>query len=205
MGIVYPSKAVAARWEGALEARLRRAPLEAFLRGQSLVPAPVGASQDTDNLVRINVLIVEAGLVLYFADRPQGLDFSQRPVVGHVASLISLTLAQQISEPDIWRNAALVSTARLLSPHIGLNFAAAAASSAVRQFQQRIVTGVSPSDWRIMNSACEAVGSNTADAVGKAAANIAARLRSHSAADLAAPEDLRESLPVNGFSAGRLT
>ncbi len=40
MGIVYPSKAVARRWDGALQARLRRAPLEKFLKARGIAPAP---------------------------------------------------------------------------------------------------------------------------------------------------------------------
>jgi hypothetical protein len=191
MGIVYPSKAVSARWDGALKARLRRAPLEMFLRGRSLVPAPAGASQDTDNLVRATVVIVEAGLSLYCVNKKEGLPSSQRPVVGHLASLVGLALAQQISESDAWRNVALVSTARLLAPWMGLNFAAPVAASAVRQFQQDIMNGASPSDWRIMNSAWEAVSGNDDAAIGNAALNIAARLNVPSlVGDVA---DLRET------------
>jgi hypothetical protein len=176
MGIVYPSKAVAARWNGALQARLRRAPLEMFLRGRSLIPAPAGASQDNDNLVRATIVIVEAGLTLHLRDHEEGLTVAHRPVVGHVASLVSLALAQQISEPDVWRNVALVSTGRLLAPSMGLSQAAPVAASAVRQFQQEIMSGASPSDWRIMNSACEAVSCNDGAAFGNAASTIAARL-----------------------------
>jgi hypothetical protein len=191
MGIVYPSKAVSARWDGALKARLRRAPLEAFLRGRSLAPAPAGASQDTDNLVRATVAVVEAGLALYFSDKKEGLAFNQRPIVGYLASLVSLALAQHITESDVWRNVALVSTARLLAPWMGLNSAAPAAASAVRQFQQDIMNGASPSDWRIMNSAWEAVSSNDDAAIGSAALNIAARLNVPSlVGDVA---DLRET------------
>jgi hypothetical protein len=194
MGIVYPNKAIARRWDGALQARLRRAPLEAFLRGRSLVPAPAGASRDTDNLVRATVLIVEAGLELYCGHREEGLASNQRPVVGHVACLISLALAQQISEQGVWRNVALLSAARLLSPWIGLNAASVASASSARQFQKEIVKGVSPLDWRIMNSACEAVSSNGPSELARASWNVAARLNAEvPLAVIAAP--LRESQP----------
>src|ERR1700722_18042503 len=73
MGIVYPSKAVARRWEGALQARLRRAPVECFLRARSILPAPTGVSQGSDNLVRATVFIVQAGLARYVADRERNL------------------------------------------------------------------------------------------------------------------------------------
>ncbi len=191
MGIVYPNKAIARRWDGALQARLRRAPLEAFLRGRSLVPAPAGASRDTDNLVRATVLIVEAGLELYSGHREKGLAFSQRSGVGHVACLVSLALAQQISQPDAWRTVALVSTAQLLSPSIGLNAAATESATAARQFQKLIAKGISPLDWRIMKSASDAVSGS--GAVLTASANIATRLQAEvpSAPD-GAPQDLRE-------------
>jgi hypothetical protein len=174
MGIVYPSKAVARRWNGALQARLRRAPLEAFLRVRSVAPALSGVSQDSDNLVRATVLIVEAGIALYCADREEGISLLQRPVVGHVTCLVSLALAQQISQPDAWRTVALVSTAQLLGTSIGLNAAAVASATIVRQFQNVIMKGISPLDWRIMNNASDAVRGY--GAVRMAAANIATRL-----------------------------
>jgi hypothetical protein len=176
MGIVYPSKAMACRWDGALQARLRRAPLERFLSGRGIVPSLRGISQDSDDLVRATVLIVEAALALYFVDRKEGLAFGQRAVVGHVACLVSRALAEQIAQPDAWRIVALVSTARLLSPWIGLNAAAIASASSARQFQKEVTKGISPLDWRIMKSAGDAVSGNGVDAMANASANIAARL-----------------------------
>jgi len=200
MGIVYPSKAVARRWNGALQARLRRAPLEAFLRAQSLVPAPAGVTQDSDNLVRATELLVGAGVSLY-VDREEGLGFRQRAVVGHVACLVSRALAEQIGQPDAWRIAALVGTARLLSPWIGLNAAAMASASAARQFQKEVSKGISPLDWRIMKSACDAVSGNGLDALQKASANIAARLNAEApSAEVWAPDVLRGS--NKGFRSG---
>jgi hypothetical protein len=194
MGIVYPNKTVARRWDGALQARLRRAPLEAFLKARSLVPALPGVAQDSDNLVRATLLIVETGLSLYLADREEGLAFHQRPVLAHVTCLVSLALAQQISQPDSWRIAALVSAAQLLSPWMGLNAAAMASASAARQFQKEIMKGISPLDWRIMRSACDAVSGTGPDALPKASANIAARLNAEApSAEAWASEALRGS------------
>lgn len=65
MGVVFPSEAVARRWDGALQARLRRAPLETFLRARGTIVAPPGIAQNSDNLARAAVLMVEAGLTLY--------------------------------------------------------------------------------------------------------------------------------------------
>jgi hypothetical protein len=177
MGILFPSAAVARRWDGALQVRLRRAPLEAFLKAQSLVPAPVGVAQDSDNLVRATVLIVEAGLSVYFADRAEGLAFHQRAVVGHVACLVSRALAEQISHPGAWRTVALVSTARLLSPWIGLSAAAMASASCARQFQKELTKAASSLDTRICENACNAVSRNGVEALAEISANIAARLQ----------------------------
>jgi hypothetical protein len=191
MGIVYPSKAVARRWDGALQARLRRAPLERFLSDRGIVPSPRGISQDSDDLVRATVLIVEAALALYFVDHKDGLAFGQRAVVGHVACLVSRALAEQIEQPDAWRIAALVSTARLLSPWIGLNAAATASASAVRQFQKEVTKGISPLDWRIMKSASDVVRDNGPHAMANTSANIAARLNAETlSAEVWAPQAL---------------
>ena len=176
MGIVFPSEAVARRWDGALQARLLRAPLEAFLRARSLVPAPAGVAQDTDNLVRATVLIVEAGLSLYFADRVEGLALSQRATVGHVVCLVSRALAGQISHPGAWRIVALVSTARVLSPWIGLNAAAMTSAFSTRQFQKGVMDATSSEDKRIGESACVAVNQDGVEAVAEVSARIAERL-----------------------------
>jgi hypothetical protein len=182
MGIVYPSEAVARRWDGALQTRLQRAPLERFLRARGIIPAPRGISQDSDDLARATVMIIEGGLALHVVDREVGLAFGQRAVVGHVACLVSRALAIQIAQPDAWRIAALVSTARLLTPWTGLNAAAIASASSARQFQKEVTKGISPLDWRIMKSASDAVSGNGVDAMAAASANIAARLKAETPA-----------------------
>jgi hypothetical protein len=115
-------------------------------------------------------------------DREVGLAFGQRAVVGHVACLVSRALAIQIAQPDVWRIAALVSTARLLTPWTGLNAAAIASASSARQFQKEVTKGISPLDWRIMKSASDAVSGNGGDAMATASANIAARLKAETPA-----------------------
>src|ERR1700722_5960800 len=195
MGIVYPSEAVARRWDGGLQTRLQRAPLERFLRARGIVPAPRGISQDSDDLARATGGIIEGGLALHVVDREEGLAFGQRAVVGHVACLVSRALALQIAQADAWRIVALVSTARLLSPWIGLNTAAMASASAARQFQKEVTKGISPLDWRIMKSASDAVSGNDLDAMANASANIAARLNAETpAAEVWAAQALQSSI-----------
>jgi hypothetical protein len=187
MAIVYPSKAVARRWDGALQARLRRAPLEGFLRTRGIIPAPRGVSQDSDDLARATVLIIQTGVALYFVDREEALALPQRAVVGHLACLVSRALAEQIAQADIWRIVALVSAARLLTPWIGLNAAAMASAAAAREFQKEVMNGISPLDWRIMQSACDAVSGNSPGGMSKASANVAARLNAESSPREACP------------------
>jgi hypothetical protein len=119
LALVFPSDATARKWTGALEARLRRAPLEQFLRTGSLKLAGAGAAQTTDNLTRATVFIVEAGLQAYCKEKDQGLATAQLAVVGHFACLVCRAAAAVIQEPATWRVPALVSTTLLLRPWIG--------------------------------------------------------------------------------------
>jgi hypothetical protein len=176
MGIVFPSEAVAGRWNGALQARLRRAPLEKFLRARAMVLAPPGVAQDSDNMVRATVLIVEAGLTLYFEDRADGLAIPQRAIVGHVACLVNRALSELISPPGAWRVAALLSTARLLSPWIGLNAAALVSASSARRFQQEWPKAASSIDACVSRSALAAVTEDSPAVMAEVSASIAARL-----------------------------
>ena len=107
--------------------------------------------------------MVEAGLALYFSDRAEGLAIPQRAIVGHVACVVNRTMAELISQPGAWRIASLVSTARLLTPWIGLNAAALMAASSTRRYQQEWpVTGSSSIDTCISRSALSAVHKNPA-------------------------------------------
>jgi hypothetical protein len=137
LALVFPSDATARKWTGALEARLRRAPLEQFLRTGSLKLAGTGAAQTTDNLTRATVFIVEAGLQAYCKEKDQGLATAQLAIVGHFACLVCRAAAAVIQEPATWRVPALVSTTLLLSPWIGLNAAAIDSVAAVRDFANR--------------------------------------------------------------------
>jgi hypothetical protein len=62
---------------------------------------------------------------------------SQLVVVGHCACIVSRAAAAAIREPT-WRIPALLSTALLLSPWIGLNAAACGSATAVHDFENRL-------------------------------------------------------------------
>jgi hypothetical protein len=137
LALLFPNKATARKWEGALESRLRRAPLEQFLVSRSLKLAKGGAAQTSDNLTRATVFFVESGLQTYFKGKDHGMATSQVAIVGHCACIISRAAAAAIREPTTWRIPALVSTALLLSPWIGLSAAASGSAAAVQDFANR--------------------------------------------------------------------
>lgn len=176
MAIVFPSEAIARRWDGALQARLRRVPLEEFLKRRGIDPAPAGVSQDSDNLVRATVVIVEAGVTLYCSDRPKEFGFLQQRTVGHVACLVTRALTELIAQPPAWRIAALLSAARLLTPWVGLNAAAMASASAARRFEQEEPEAASSVDLRVFHHASAAVSNDSAEAMERVSLSIAARL-----------------------------
>jgi hypothetical protein len=176
MGIIFPSEAVAGRWEGALQARLRRAPLEQFLEKRGIIPSPPGASQDSDNIARASVSLVETGLKLYFEDRADALAMDQEGIVGRLACRVSHALAELICQPEAWRIAALVSATRLLTPWIGLNAAACASASAARGFQRGWRAAASARDACISQLASASVLEGSTAALAELSAAIAALL-----------------------------
>jgi hypothetical protein len=197
MGIVYPSKAVTRRWDGALEARLRQAPVEAFLRARSILPARAGASRGSDNLVRATVFIVEAGVARYVADCEEGFARRRHSGVAVAACLVSLGLAQQFLQPDAWRVIALVSAAQLLSPLIGLNTAALESAAVARDFQQESKRGISPLEWRIITGAGDAIRNNEPDALLKLLVCIATRLKSVPATAEGSPAEASQDVRLS--------
>ena len=62
MTVLIPNKKVAARWNGALETRLRHAPLESFLRSKGRKWVLSGESRVTDNLACATIYFVDQAL-----------------------------------------------------------------------------------------------------------------------------------------------
>ena len=111
MTVLIPNARIAARWNGALQARLRHAPLERFLRVRGRKWAAIGDARNTDNLASATMLFV-AGALESRADWSGGaLTASQYRAVGQAACAVSSSLALLIQEPEHWRTAALVATA----------------------------------------------------------------------------------------------
>jgi len=60
--VLIPNARIAARWNGALQARLRHAPLERFLRVRGRKWAAIGDARNTDNLASATMLFVAGAL-----------------------------------------------------------------------------------------------------------------------------------------------
>lgn len=179
MVLLIPDETIARRWNGALQARLVRAPLEEFLRARKLDPAPAGACRDTDNLARAAIYIVEAGVSLYFEERTREQQDLQHDLVGQAICAISHALAVLIETEASWRIAALVGTAKVLSARIGLNAAAHAAAAAARDYDAKLRNSSTGSDLReIGNQASIAIRKNEQTLVAVAARSTAQLLAS---------------------------
>jgi hypothetical protein len=133
MALIYPSHIKVGHWKGALKASLVRAPLEQFLSTAKLKIA-YGPSRDSDNLTRAAVFMIDRGLQVYFHGRDEGLAESQYGVVGRLACMVSRRLAELIQQPNNWRIPALLGTAQLLTPWIGLNAAARESADSTQEF-----------------------------------------------------------------------
>jgi hypothetical protein len=182
MGIVFPSTAIAHRWDGALQLRLRRVPLEKFLLSRDIAPAPACIAQASDNIARATMLIIDAALALCFKGSAQHPSASQRSMIGHVSCVTSRALSESVSEPDAWRIAALVSTARLLSPWIGLTSAAMASASAMRGYRLGLSKPASAIDVRISHGAVTAMTASSEETFAEVAKCICVWLNASGAA-----------------------
>jgi hypothetical protein len=152
VAVLIPNAKVAARWNGALEARLRQAPIESFLRSRGQHYVASGDTRATDNL---------AAATLYLLERAIDCRLEQVSVVGLVACAVSDGLAALIRERSAWRTAALVGTARILSPSIGPAAAADLSAAAVREYSMSL--GGPPKNLNLPNiraAAARAVQSN---------------------------------------------
>ncbi|HEV7610574.1 MAG TPA: hypothetical protein VGO37_01715 [Steroidobacteraceae bacterium] len=174
MGIVVPPPAVAARWNGALELRLRRSPLERFLRSRALPFAAGGGAQVTDNVITATVAILSTGLQLYGAGARQGtLSETQLDDMARIACVVSDELATLIHEPKSWRIAALVSAAQVLRLHIGLSSAAEVSARVARAYD---ANAPDPASCEIRQHSAAAVATNDESHYRAAGIRIARRL-----------------------------
>ncbi len=164
MTLLIPNARIAARWNGALQARLRHAPLERFLRVRGRKWAVIGDARNTDNLACATMLFV-AGALEGRADWKVGsLTASQHRAVGQAACAVSSSLALLIQEPEHWRTAALVATARLLERQVGLSAAAHVAAAAAREFNSAVTGGSQQSEVFIIGHAARSAVESNAEA-----------------------------------------
>jgi hypothetical protein len=169
--VLIPSKKIALRWNGALQARLRRAPLETFLKSRGQKCVLTGPTQITDNLASATIYFVDRGLTAYNEERGP-FPASRHLVVGLIACAVSRGLSSLILEPASWRIAGLIGAARILAPQVGLDAAAHLAASAARDYSRSL--GSFAQDMQLLqvsHGACVAVESND-DALAANAASL---------------------------------
>ena len=138
MIILTPNATIARHWTGALQASLRRSPLESFLRFRSLPVANRGPARDTDNLTHASMYILGKGLASYYRAFGRTLDDVQQALIGRMACQMCFGVAALIGEPQSWRVAALLSTTQQLSPQNTLLAAARRAAAAADEFTQHV-------------------------------------------------------------------
>lgn len=192
MTVLIPNKKVAARWNGALQTRLRHAPLESFLisRGRKWVLS--GEARVSDNLACATILFIDQALS---ACTPGGavLDAAHHAAVGEAACAVSHGLAVLIQEPNSWRIAALIGTARVLAPHIGPDAAARLSAMSARDYGKRLKAGLEAGLLQISTLVVGAVESNNQALAGRAVQLIAQRI----AGAVPFPEEARRAAAGN--------
>jgi hypothetical protein len=200
MAVIFPSEKIAQHWNGALQASLKRAPLEKYLLARKLKVASRGPSRDSDNISRAAqwMLRMATGRL---AGGMQALGMAQCAYIGQVTCCVCDGLAALIGEPRSWRVAALVSTTQLMPRSLGLLAAATFAANSAREFAHRSAKS-NDELQRIGQMAATAVAQNSDELVWYLSVHIATRLdelHGSTPANQAGPD----SLPSGARSGGR--
>jgi hypothetical protein len=174
--VLFPSKKVAARWDGALQTRLRHAPLESFLRSKGRKWTLSGEARVTDNLASATIYFVNEALSACTPDGNGLLDATHHAAVGQAACAVSHGLALLIGEVNSWRIAALIGTARVLAPHIGSDAAARLSAASARDYAKGLKAGLESGLLQITTVVAGAVESNNLALAGKAVQLISQRI-----------------------------
>ncbi len=201
MTILIPNAKISSRWNGALQGRLRQAPLEQFLRSRGAKWMTTGETRITDNLASATIDLVGTAISACAEQSPRVLAPTVHALVGRSACAVSSALALLIQEPNYWRTGSLVATARLLEKHIGLSAAAHLAAAAAREYSLDVGNGsVDAQTMLIGRAARTAVETNSeADAshavrliMQRFLAAAAAKVGSQDAPSARAVADVRE-------------
>lgn len=176
MTVLIPNEKVAARWNGALETRLRHAPLESFLRARGRKWVLSGEARVSDNLACATLYFVEQALIACTPDGNGLLDATHHAAVGQAACAVSHGLALLIQEANSWRIAALIGTARVLAPHIGPDAAAHLSASCARDYAKGLKTCLESGLLQISTVVAAAVGSSSEALAEKALQLISERI-----------------------------
>jgi hypothetical protein len=188
--VLLPSAKAASRWNGALAARLRHAALESFLRSRGQKWVAAGDARITDNLACATLYFVGEALAVCAVENDGSLDELQRSAVAELTCAVSHGLAVLIDERASWRLAALIGTARLLAPHIGIDAAAHLGAATARRYHKRRGGDLDPALMQVSSLVSGAVARNEQALVELAMQAIAERVSSvpdHCSVRMSAP------------------
>jgi len=174
--VLIPNKKVAARWNGALETRLRHAPLESFLRSRGRKWVLSGEARVSDNLACATIYFVDQALTACTPGGNGVLDAAHHAAVGQAACAVSHGLALLIQEANSWRIAALIGTARILAQHIGPDAAAHLSATCARDYAKGLKAGLESGLLQISTVVAAAVESNNEALANKALHLISQRI-----------------------------
>ncbi|HLZ97651.1 MAG TPA: hypothetical protein VKP66_06845 [Steroidobacteraceae bacterium] len=135
-----------------------------------------GEARISDNLACATIYFVDQALKACTPDGDGLLDASHHAAVGQAACAVSHGLALLIQEPNSWRIAALIGTARILTPHIGPDASAHLSATCARDYAKGLKMGLESGLLRISTVAAEAVEGNNHARAGEAVELISQRI-----------------------------
>ena len=128
--VLTPSPRVASHWNGALLARLDRAPLELFLRRHSQCISSVCRDPVTESIELVTLFIIDPAVPhrVHWRALANAAYFD---AMGQAIARIARSTGQIIHESRLWRVAALRAMGRLLTPVLGIDMAAPVSAAAI--------------------------------------------------------------------------
>jgi hypothetical protein len=134
MSVVYPVSARVAHWTGALQRRLKQAPLECFVRMHAPAAFEAQGFNVPDALVIATGIVLNEALTTYTAQHGAALNEPQCWVIGCACAAVCDGFTAGIEQPEEWLLAALQSAQLLLIPPLGPAVAAQCSSLSVQNY-----------------------------------------------------------------------
>jgi hypothetical protein len=134
MSVVVPVGARVAHWTGALQRRLKQAPLECFVRMHAPIALESKGFNVPDALVAAADFILNEALLTYTTQHGTALNEPQCWVIGCACAALCDGFTAGIEQPEEWLPAALQSAQTLLIPPLGPALAMQCAMLSVQNY-----------------------------------------------------------------------